>query len=127
MKIFVATTETQGIRSNDFCFVPEGEMVLLGTDCDGGGVDDSCGCKRSMCGFTCHKATTTFKVVESDMTIREYTAAFIESDKASGFNSPVDLLKQDAYLSLEMASSYPVGTVLGRRGNRFEVREPKKS
>ena len=128
MKIFVATEETQGIRSNDFCFVPEGEPVMLGFDCDGGSVDDSCGCKRSMVGFKCHKGTTTFKVVESDMSLKEYTKAVIDSHREAGFGSiPEATMAQDAYMSLELAASYKTGTILGRRGNQFETRQGVKA
>ncbi len=47
MKVLTATTKTQGARKNDFCFCDEGEMVMLGSECDGETADGSCGCKRA--------------------------------------------------------------------------------
>ena len=29
MKILISTQETQGYRDNDFCFVPEGEIIAI--------------------------------------------------------------------------------------------------
>jgi hypothetical protein len=52
MKLLVSTTETQGQRKNDFCFVPEGEILVFAFECDRdrGNPDGPCGCARSMSG-----------------------------------------------------------------------------
>ena len=50
MKLLVATTKTQGQRKNDFCWVPEDEIVQFAFVCDGEKIDGSCGCRRSMSG-----------------------------------------------------------------------------
>ena len=49
MKVLVATRNTQGQRGNDFCFVPEGEIVAFpAAECTGEKIDGSCGCRRSV-------------------------------------------------------------------------------
>jgi hypothetical protein len=35
MRILVSTKKTQGQRKNDFCWVPEGEIVRFGMECGG--------------------------------------------------------------------------------------------
>ena len=69
-KILVSTKDTQGQRSNDFCYVPEGEPVRFGIICDRdkGRPDGGCGCARSLIGIYCGKGTTTFKVALSELT-----------------------------------------------------------
>ena len=70
MKVFVATKEGQGLRQNDFSHAEEGELVLFsyGCDRDKDNVDGGCGCRRSMDGFKTLSGTTTFKVVDMEMT-----------------------------------------------------------
>jgi len=61
--IFVATRQTQGQRDNDFCFVPEGEIVTFPVfTCTGEEADGACGCRRSLCGVHSSTGTTTVKV-----------------------------------------------------------------
>src|SRR3990172_8245236 len=65
VKVLVATAETQGERSNDFCHTVEGELVTWpALECSGESVDGGCGCRRALCGVGSLKATTTAKVVE---------------------------------------------------------------
>lgn len=65
MKVLVSTAETQGQRENDFCYVPEGEIVMLGFICDRdvNDPDGECSCNRCLIGTKCLKGTTTFKVI----------------------------------------------------------------
>ena len=66
MKLLVATHQAQGERPSDFCFVPEGEIVRFGFECDRDRqeIDGGCGCRRSMSGLLCSKGTTTMLVIE---------------------------------------------------------------
>ena len=70
MKILVATKETQGFRDSDFSWAREGELVRFDSECDRdkNRIDGGCGCRRSMVGLETGRATTTFKVVEMDIT-----------------------------------------------------------
>lgn len=129
MKLFVATQETQGKRKNDFCWVPEGEPLRFGSECDFETVDGNCGCRRSLSGMKCHKATTTFKVIDDpSITIDEY-CNMIKNSLVSGgwgqFNTTEDMdtwANTDARELARLASLFPVGAILERRGDDFNVR-----
>ena len=127
MKVLVATREGQGVRRNDFCFVPEGELVRFGFVCDGEQLDGSCGCRRSLCGFDCLLSTTTFKVVDLPISEDEYFEKLISSSLKAGFvidgdsKYMVDIAHQDCARLLELAKSFDVGIVLENR----EVVQPR--
>lgn len=130
MRVLVATCETQGKRKNDFCFATEGELVKFpGIECDRETPDGSCGCRRSLGGVESGRATTTLRVVERDLTATEVKAIFFESMRQSGWvkdESWADTVREqcadDAKGLLRIAGSFPVGTVLERRGEVFNVR-----
>jgi len=130
MKILVATKKTQGYRDNDFDFVPEGELVTIGTEHDGERVDGECGCRRSLAGIKSRKATTTVKVVDSRIDEDEYKG-IIEKSEAKTWEMPVEKVKPVAkkiYVKLvAVARKYPVGTVLEYRGGKFNKRKPRVS
>lgn len=115
MLVLVATRETQGDRDNDFCFVPEGELVRWGTECSGATVDDYCGCRRSMVGFDCHKATTTMKVVDVDITPEEYVAKYKQSLVDCGLMMSQDGVVADALDLSDEAEELGLGTIVERR------------
>lgn len=124
MKILVSTSKTQGARENDFCWVPEGEPLMLGFECDSGSVDDKCGCRRGMVGIKCLKATSTALVVESEMARDEFVELVVAGDKESGFNLHREDLVLIADTMLGVARNFPVGTVLERRGElNFRTRK----
>jgi hypothetical protein len=126
MKVLVSTTETQGRRKNDFCFVPEGELVKFGSECDGEKIDGSCGCRRAMCGLETHKATTTMKVEEREMTAEEFENAVYDSLKSAGWVRDEDegreWAKEEADELQRLADFFRVGDILEKRGNKFKVR-----
>lgn len=128
MKILVSTTEKQGKRKSDFCFVPENEIVIFGTECDGGRIDDACGCRRSMIGIECNKATTAFKVVEMpDMDPQKLKTVLTEKlGKTWGkIMKQEDILKwasDDATRLKELADYFPVEVALEKRGNKIQER-----
>jgi hypothetical protein len=100
LKLFVSTQQTQKQRENDFCWVPENEIVIFGTECDNGSVDDYCGCRRSMTGIDCLKATTTMKVVEIDITREIFINKICNSLVKAGWYATV---KESVELATEIA------------------------
>ena len=128
MKVLVSTCESQGKRKNDFCYVPEGELVRLGMECDGGKPDDSCGCSRSMVGMTCAKGTTTMKVVEMPaMTPALLKDELLASLISSGWVKPGDTggakwAKEDAGQLIRIANGFLVGDIVEKRGRSIQVR-----
>ncbi len=133
MKIFVATSETQGTRANDFCFTTEGEIVRLGFECDGETVDGACGCRRSLFGVRSRKATTTFKVVEMEIDEAELAAEIFVSMKEAGWvlEGNWDFWRagaaREARELLRDAASFEIGDVVERRGAVYRCRRPRKS
>jgi len=128
MKILVATAETQGRRKNDFCWTEEGELVGFAMECDGETVDGKCGCKRSLSGLKTHKATTTIKVVEMDITMEGYVEKIHESLKAAGWITQEDKgeglkwAQEDAKELARIANAFTVGIIVEKRGKRFQER-----
>src|SRR3990167_30247 len=115
MKVLVSTRKTQGFRKNDFCFVPEGELVMpdfAGDIC--GETDGECGCGRALSGVLTRKATTTFVVVESLMSLGNYMQTLYDSHhKAYGsFLFPSDTIRAAEWGAeiLKVASQYEFGT-----------------
>lgn len=126
MKVLVATHETQGKRKNDFCFVPDDELVCFGSECDGEPVDGNCGCRRSMVGLECRRATTTVKVVGMDLTKEQFIQKLTESFTKAGYggiDNFEDFVKEEAEELLRMADYFPVGAILEKRGTVFRVRQ----
>ena len=128
MKVFVATSRTQGQRTNDFDFVPDGELLYRGWECDGEDVDGSCGCRRCMSGIVCCKGTTTFTVVDIPITWREYSERLMSIFIGVGWGklmSEVEM-RQEAdkeVIALDgLANEFPVGVVLEKRGDVIQVR-----
>lgn len=126
MKVLVSTKETQGKRKNDFCWVPEGELVMYGMECDRGTVDDRCGCRRSMVGVESKKATTTMKVVDRPDMTREYVEnamyAHLETAWAMSREEARAMVEEDTTLLLDIAEKAGVGTVVERRGRNYNRR-----
>lgn len=127
MNIFVSTKETQGHRKNDFCFVPENEPVLFGSECDQS-VDGKCGCKRSLVGAYCRTATTTFKVVNTPMSKDDYVERMLQSSRDGGW--PIDTNKEfysavyeNIQEILKIADYFNDGDILERRGSKIKTRQ----
>jgi hypothetical protein len=128
IKVLVATKETQGERKNDFFFANEGELVGFCSECDGGGVDDKCGCHRSMSGFESNKATTTMKVVEMNITKDEFAKKLRESLEKSGWLKLMTKKEADAWVKedtdvlLVAIDPFPVGSIVEKRGDKIQSR-----
>jgi len=123
MKVLIATNEKQGERENDFSFTNEGEFVKFGMECDGEEIDGSCGCRRSVAGFDTLRGTTTFKVVEEDITEDKFIELYKESDKKAGWNFEDKDMTKMAKELISIAQSFPVNSVLEKRGNKIVMRK----
>ncbi|MDP3729411.1 MAG: hypothetical protein Q8R26_01465 [bacterium] len=129
MKLLVSTKETQGHRENDFCFVPDSEFVTFPViECTGEGPDDKCGCRRSMSGLISKKGTTTFGVVDRQMTQRQFEKKVYQSMKNDGWVSRMgeknvrDFAKTSTNDIAQAVKKFPVGTILERSGDLFKPR-----
>lgn len=128
MKLLVATKETQGKRKTDFCHATEGELVAPHFDCDGEKIDGPCGCRRSVSGIVSRKATTTFKVADLNLTERKAFLRFRRGLVDGGWDKfwtsaeLAQIALADFKMMQVIAEAHPVGTVLERRGDRYNVR-----
>lgn len=128
MKVLTATKHTQGRRKNDFCHVPQGEIVTYPIECDREKIDGRCGCRRSMMGLENLTATTTIQIVDLPLNQKQLTAAYKKSLQKSGWaavmnDTEIDnLIKQDLKALRTICNNFPVGTILERRGSQFIVR-----
>ena len=128
MKILVATKETQGRRTNDFCWCKEGELLMFSTfQCSGGFVDDECGCHRAMSGIETLTATTTMRVVEEDVAVEDLIKRIFDALRQGSWDkmfNDVTLLKKARTIVkeiIEITEEFPPGVVLERREG-FQVR-----
>ena len=128
MKILVATKETQGKRKNDFCWCEEGEFLIHSMECDGEGVDGHCGCKRSLCSIKTGTATTTMKVIESDLKKDGLVRQVIKHLEVAGWaallgkEKTMDLAVEEVMENMRMAMPFKVGNVVERRGHIIQSR-----
>jgi hypothetical protein len=115
MKVLVATAALQGMRSNDFNFCIEGELVWIGLVCttDSSDPDGGCGCGRSFAGMASHRATTTARVAEVDLDFAHYAEALRMSLRDQGWptRGAIPLAGELA----DVADSFPIGAVVERR------------
>lgn len=132
LKVLVATKELQGVRKNDFSFTDEGELVKFASACDGEEIDGGCGCRRAFAGVDSLKASTTAKVVEIELTPETFKQRLHESEIKAGWMDPIGTLDKEAqeYLDniskelLDLASHFPVGMILEKRGDTIQERYP---
>jgi len=131
MRVLIATKETQGQRANDFSWTDEGELVMFPFECDGESVDGRCGCRRSMVGFVTNTGTTTFKVADLPGHNRgTYTGLYIASMREAGWFPKDHPLSQENVVRvtgeieelLSIASRYPIGSILEKRGSVVQER-----
>ena len=125
MKVLVSTEDGQGIRDNDFNYTFHEELVRFGFDCDGEDVDGRCGCRRSMVGFHSHKATTTFKAIESPLLRQAYVADLAASYRSAGWDLSDEEVEEAAHELIGIACQLPSGVTLERRGDEIQVRKQK--
>lgn len=127
MKVLVATNDTQGRRSNDFCYCIEGELVTVGLVCaaDESDPDGGCGCGRAFAGLNSHKATTTAKVKDVELSEADYVEALRSSLEQQGW--PTEDVAELAAWLIELVDSWPVGAIVERRLDDIYIREEASS
>lgn len=129
MKVFVATSEGQGLRESDFFHSKEGELVFFAAECarDINNVDGGCGCRRCMDDSE-SKATTTFKVADLNITkedyIEKYCEYLIKSTRfeAEEVEEGIEYHRAEAETLLQAAEVFPVDEILEKRGNDIQPR-----
>lgn len=130
MRVLVSTKKMQKQRENDFCFVPENELLFFGLQCSGEKVDGSCGCRRSLCGVKCLKATTTMKVASSKLDEEGLAEAIHRAWKKGGWVSSLEdkrargRARKMAKEISSIAKKHRVGTILERRATFAKRRAP---
>ncbi len=125
MKVLVATSRTQGARSDDFNWCVEGELVWVQEPCwrDKRRDPRSCGCGRAFAGLASHRSTTTAAVKELPwMTVDRYVDAMCESFRATGW--PADLAPIVAVDLARFAATWPTGAILQRDLDSISLRTP---
>ncbi len=133
MKVLVATSRTQGQRSNDLCLAHEGELVTWGSECapEAHDVDALCCCQRAMIGLTTLDATTTVQVVERVITpegLYRLMAEFHAREGTLSMMCPKEvdaLIRQDIEGLRHAVEPFEIGAVLERRGDSFIQRTPE--
>jgi len=112
MKVLVATTKTQGIRSTDYCGTVEGELVRLpGMACN----CPDCGCGHGWAGLASSRATTTAMVAELHLDRDDLTHAFTSALERDGWVVPGEdrtWITEFVEDHLMLATAFPVGTIL---------------
>jgi hypothetical protein len=113
MKVLVSV-DKKG-RDDDFCFVPDGEIVYeQAITCSSlEKALNYCGCGRSLSGTTTRKATTTMEVREVEMSDDDLFALAAEVGKFSGWGGRYVLRGLDRMR--EEAERFPVGTLVRAR------------
>jgi len=143
MRVLVATNQLQGSTPGDYAYTVEGELVLVEVaECDS---PDRCGCERGWPGMASHKATTTAMVADlphlSEADLRHAITDWLESsgwtdlfrsaattdDGSVGAHDDVDdmlgaMVDEHVELIAEVCESFPVGSVLERRGTIVQDR-----
>lgn len=132
MKVFVATSQTQGQDADDHCLALEGELVHLPVL--GCPTPMTCDCLRGFAGVASHRATTTAEVAERELSRDDVLAAVTDSLLDGGWVPDVEQEGAAAYREaellawevtadlLELAARLPVGSVVARHGTRVVIR-----
>jgi hypothetical protein len=149
VRVLTATSTTQGDRPDDCCWTTDGELVslpLLECSCP------DCGCDRSFSGLDSHRATTTCAVTDLPLDRGGLRRAVVRSLAAAGWLVDVVETGDDLHLLadepdpgaglsaldrelvddvvtriVEVAESFPAGTVLARADGGVVVRRPAPS
>ena len=122
VNVLISTTQSQGDRPDDFCWVPEGELVArYGMVCDSERPGmPGCGCGRAFGGFTSHRSTTSAMVVASDLTEAAWRARLHQTLLDTGWAEamPADELAGfiDELVSFDLGAAAKLrpGSIVGR-------------
>jgi hypothetical protein len=131
MKVLTATTATQGARDNDFDWAIEGELVWVGIVCakdqrdpDRGG----CGCGRSFAGMSSHRATTTARVSDLDLTRDDIVTAYAGYLESAGYGRFAAIeLADEVDAMLDACARWPTGEIIERRLDVLRPRQLRSS
>lgn len=125
MRVLVATSESQGVRADDFDWCLEGELVWVAEPCgrDRRGDPQSCGCGRAFAGMASHRSTTTAVVRDlPQLTRHAYEETLRMSLQDQGW--PGEWAEDLVLDLLRWAHTWDEGTVLERHldfvGRRFD-------
>jgi hypothetical protein len=152
MLVLIATNELQGAAPNDYAFTVEGELVTpLAAECASG---EQCGCARGFPGLASGFATTTAMVAERpgvteedlrdavfdwldrcgwidlfEQTANERsTAAIDDFDPDDDVDDLIEsIIDEHVECIHEVCSTYPVGTVVVRRGSLVMTRSHREA
>lgn len=138
MRILIATTETQGLKLNDCCCVPEGEILIYPVIPEGGcpecnrGKSKECACQRTLWGINNHQPITTFRVTETPLNFKQLKELIrrslyhrlinIEARHLSldeGDKRTTQLANKFAKTLLKKTKQFPTGAVVERKGGMF--------
>lgn len=112
MKVLVSVNRP--VRVDDFCFVPDGEIVYeQGITCSSYDRAMQCGCGRSLSGTTTHKATSTMEVAEVDLTEDDLMRLALKVGEETGWGSRYVLQGLDRMR--DEAQRFEVGTQVSAR------------
>ena len=124
MRVLVASAAGDGARPDDFNWCIAGELVHLPTPCAAQGDDnpDKCACSTTFAGMNSHQATTTARVVESQLTeagLREAVRSSLLLGCWLALNltdAQVNQAADDMVAALSRVTAhFPVGTIVRRR------------
>lgn len=138
MLVLIATHESQGTAPGDYAHTVDGELVTaVVTEC---GSSSRCGCNRGFPGLASAKATTTAMIVDrpgvTDDDLRQGIYDWLDrggwidlienaaEDRNDNQDEPFEyaddtveqMISDHLGMINEVCGSFPVGTVLGRRG-----------
>jgi hypothetical protein len=115
MRIFVSTKKTQGDKPDDFCFVPDGEILVFPFKTN----NQSKEIINCLVGIETKSSTTTFLVKESDISKKEYiqkiASFFIQSGATSSQKEANEWGIIYAEKIIFYAEKFPVGSVVGKK------------
>jgi hypothetical protein len=137
MRVLVATNELQGSTLGDYAHTVEGELVLVEVATCGS--PEECGCGRDWPGMASRKATTTAMVVDlphlSEGDLRLAITDWLDTSgwndlfrsppeadgRSAGALNDIDemidaMVDEHLELIADVCESFPVGSVLERRG-----------
>ncbi len=125
MHVLCATDRTQGQEPDDYCWTIDGELVRLPwIECADGA---RCGCARGLAGLGSQRATTTAEVVDRpELDILTYAALLVGELEDDGVTVTDEVRAAALRVGLHLlvvAAAHPPGTVVGRAGDGWIIRE----
>ncbi|WP_194923170.1 DUF7715 family protein [Catenulispora pinisilvae] len=120
-RLLVATAQTQGRDTYDFCRTLPGEIVYPGP-CLHPQPFGACGCTYSLVGVNSRERTTTFAVADVPISREELHRALAKAENSAPDGADADGVAQLAEEMLALAARFPLGAVLGRTHRRYRRR-----